>query len=209
VWNGKNDNDVALTCHYQELNSWSCWRLGRSQTHQTWDIRIATVTMPKHVKLSHLYFKLHTMKVYSKVEVWRASFNGGERSATCFSCFNHRERTFGIHWTVGWVGLRALLDVLVKRKHLAPAGNRTTVLRSSSRYPSPYTNWRIVAPDSVEGKWKPVSNNKNSPPSVNSERTYRLFTLLIITTVYMYNVLHTWKLKKKFMCIGWWKKKRH
>jgi len=46
--------------------------MGRSQTHQTWDIWIATVTMPKNVKLFRVYFNLHTIKVYGKVEVQRA-----------------------------------------------------------------------------------------------------------------------------------------
>jgi hypothetical protein len=35
----------------------------------TWDIWIATVAMPKNVKLSSVYFNPHTMKVYGKVEV--------------------------------------------------------------------------------------------------------------------------------------------
>jgi hypothetical protein len=36
-------------------------------------------------------------------------------------CFTPRERAPGIHWIGGWVGPRVALDMVVKRKFLAPA----------------------------------------------------------------------------------------
>jgi hypothetical protein len=35
-----------------------------------------------------------------------------------------RERASGTHWIGGWVGPRDILDVVVKRKIPAPAGNK-------------------------------------------------------------------------------------
>jgi hypothetical protein len=40
----------------------------------------------------------------------------GEWSVSCPGCFTPRERTPGIHWIGGWVGPRAILDAVVKRK---------------------------------------------------------------------------------------------
>jgi hypothetical protein len=41
---------------------------------------------------------------------------GGEWSASCYGRFIPRERAPGTHWTGGWVGPRAVLDAVVKRK---------------------------------------------------------------------------------------------
>jgi hypothetical protein len=40
----------------------------------------------------------------------------GERSDLCPGCFTPRERTFCRFWTGDWVGPRANLDVVAKRK---------------------------------------------------------------------------------------------
>jgi hypothetical protein len=39
------------------------------------------------------------------------------------------ERALDTHWIGGWVRLRAGLDVVEKRKNLAPAGNRTPAVQ--------------------------------------------------------------------------------
>jgi hypothetical protein len=43
-----------------------------------------------------------------------------------------KERAPGIHCIGGWVGPRAVLDVVVKEKFPAPAGNRTLEPQSSN-----------------------------------------------------------------------------
>jgi hypothetical protein len=59
---------------------------------------------------------------------WRYSFthslilalDGGEWSASCPGCFTPRERAPGTHWIGDWVGPRAILDTVVKRKIPSP-----------------------------------------------------------------------------------------
>jgi hypothetical protein len=46
--------------------------------------------------------------------------DGGEQSASCPSGFISRERAHGTHWIGGWVGPRASLDAVVKRKIPSP-----------------------------------------------------------------------------------------
>jgi hypothetical protein len=48
------------------------------------------------------------------------ALGGGEWSASCPCCFTPRERAPGAHWTGGWVGPRAVLDMVVKRKIPSP-----------------------------------------------------------------------------------------
>jgi hypothetical protein len=45
---------------------------------------------------------------------------GGEWSVSCTGCFTPRERAPGTHWIGGWVGLRAILDKVLKRKIPSP-----------------------------------------------------------------------------------------
>jgi hypothetical protein len=42
------------------------------------------------------------------------ALDGGEWSASCPSHFTPSEGTPGTHWIGGWVGPRAILDVVVK-----------------------------------------------------------------------------------------------
>jgi hypothetical protein len=46
--------------------------------------------------------------------------DGSEWSALRFCRFKHAKRTPGTHWTGGWVGLRAGLDAVEKRKLAVP-----------------------------------------------------------------------------------------
>jgi len=46
---------------------------------------------------------------------------GDEWSTLCLGCFTIMERAPGTHWTGGWVGPRAGLDVVVMRRNPAPA----------------------------------------------------------------------------------------
>jgi hypothetical protein len=64
------------------------------------------------------------MKMYWGVEVKLQAFQAlalewGEWSASHPSHFTHKERTYGTNWIGGWVGSRAGLDVVVKRKILS------------------------------------------------------------------------------------------
>jgi len=43
----------------------------------------------------------------------------GEWQASCPGCFTPRERNPGIHWTGGWVGPTAGLDMVSKQKILS------------------------------------------------------------------------------------------
>jgi hypothetical protein len=65
------------------------------------------------------------MKVYWGVEVWLHEFfnsplDEGEWSASRPGHFSSRERAPDTHWIGGWVGLRAGLDTVVKRKIPSP-----------------------------------------------------------------------------------------
>jgi hypothetical protein len=45
-----------------------------------------------------------------------SALDGGEWSASCPGCFTTGGRALCTHWTGGWVGLRAGLDTVAKRK---------------------------------------------------------------------------------------------
>jgi hypothetical protein len=53
-----------------------------------------------------------------------STLDGGEWQASRPGHFSLRESDPGTHWIGGWVGPRAVLDTVVKRKVLSPAGNR-------------------------------------------------------------------------------------
>jgi hypothetical protein len=61
------------------------------------------------------------MKTYWRVDVsstppLTSALEVGEWSASRPGCFYPREMVRGTHWIGGWVGLRAVLDAVVKRK---------------------------------------------------------------------------------------------
>jgi hypothetical protein len=58
----------------------------------------------------------------------------GEWSASRPVRFTSGERVTGTHWIGGWVGPRAGLDAEAKRTILAPACNRTAVVRRVAYY---------------------------------------------------------------------------
>jgi hypothetical protein len=76
------------------------------------------------------------MKTYWGVELWLHAFltsalDGGEWSASRPGRFTTRERAPGTHWIGGWVGLRAVLDTVVKRKFPRPrreSNSRTPIV---------------------------------------------------------------------------------
>jgi hypothetical protein len=79
----------------------------------------------KKVKLSLFLAKHVAMKTYERVEVLLHAFfisalDGGERSALRSGRFTHGERVPGTHWIGAWVGFRAGLDTVARRKKSLP-----------------------------------------------------------------------------------------
>jgi hypothetical protein len=65
------------------------------------------------------------MKAYWGVEVYLHAFfiltlDGGECSASQRGRFTPRERASGTHWIEDWVGLKAGLDAVVRKKVPSP-----------------------------------------------------------------------------------------
>jgi hypothetical protein len=54
--------------------------------------------------------------MYSSTHSLTSALDGGEWSASRPCRFTPRERALGTHWIGGWVGTRAVLDAVVKRK---------------------------------------------------------------------------------------------
>jgi hypothetical protein len=48
------------------------------------------------------------------------ALDGGKWSASRHGCFTPRERVPGTHWIRSWVGSRAVLNAVVKRKFPSP-----------------------------------------------------------------------------------------
>jgi hypothetical protein len=74
-----------------------------------------------------------------------STLDGGEWSASRPGRFNPRERARGTHWIGGWVGPRAVLDAVVKRKITSPrreSNPRTPIVQPIAQR---YTDWAITA----------------------------------------------------------------
>jgi hypothetical protein len=56
--------------------------------------------------------------MYSSTHSLTSALGGGKWSASHLAHFTPRERAPGAHWIGGWVGPRAILDVVVKRKNV-------------------------------------------------------------------------------------------
>jgi hypothetical protein len=54
------------------------------------------------------------------ISILTSALDGGERLASLPGRFTHRERAPGTHWIGGWMGPRADLDPVVKKKILSP-----------------------------------------------------------------------------------------
>jgi hypothetical protein len=125
-------------------------------------------TLLVHSRLSSLH-ECHTGTVYGKrLEEWRYSsthsltsgLDGGEWSASRPGRFTLRERAPVTHCIGGWVGPRAVLDTMVKRKIPSPrreSNPRTPIVQPVAQR---YTDWAITALGTVydNGKVVPVLN---------------------------------------------------
>jgi hypothetical protein len=82
-----------------------------------------------------------------------SALDGGERSASRPGHFTPRERATGTQWTGGWVGPRAVLDAVVKRKVPSPLQElnpRTLIVQPVAQR---YTDWAITAQQQYSGKF--------------------------------------------------------
>jgi hypothetical protein len=101
------------------------------------------------VMLSLCLTKPHAMKTHWGVEIQLHGFltsnlEGGEWSASRPGRFIPRERAPGAHWIGGWVGPRAVLDAVVKRKIPSPhreSNPRTPIIQPVAQR---YTDWAIT-----------------------------------------------------------------
>jgi hypothetical protein len=61
------------------------------------------------------------MKAYGKWRFLTVALDGCEASVSCPRRFPLGDRISGTYWTGGWVGLRASLDAMEKRKMFCPS----------------------------------------------------------------------------------------
>jgi hypothetical protein len=82
---------------------------------------------------------------YSSTHSSTSALDGGEWSASRPGRFTAGERAPGTHWIGGWVGPRAVLEAVVKRK--IPSPRRQSNPRNSIVQPvaQRYTDWAITA----------------------------------------------------------------
>jgi hypothetical protein len=82
---------------------------------------------------------------YSSTHSLTSALDGGEWSASRPGRFTPRERAPGIHWIGGWVGPRAVLNTVLKRKIPSPrreSNFRTPIVQPVAQR---YTDWAITA----------------------------------------------------------------
>jgi hypothetical protein len=82
---------------------------------------------------------------YSSTHYLTSALDGGEWSSSHPGLFTPRARAPGTHWTRGWVGPRAVLDAVVKRK--IPSRRRESNPRTPIVQPvaQRYTDWAVTA----------------------------------------------------------------
>jgi hypothetical protein len=82
---------------------------------------------------------------YSSTHSFTSALDGGEWSASCPGRFISRERAPSTHWIGGWVGPRAVLDAVVKRKIPSPRLESNPITPIVHPVVSRYTDWAIAA----------------------------------------------------------------
>jgi hypothetical protein len=84
-----------------------------------------TTDLSRLLSTRNILTQHHTMKAYwewrySSAHSLTSALDGGEWSASRPGCFTPRERAPDIHWIGDWVGPRAVLDAMVKKKIPSP-----------------------------------------------------------------------------------------
>jgi hypothetical protein len=90
--------------------------------------------------------------MYSSTHSLNSALDGGEWSASRPGRFIPRERATGTHWIGGWVGPRAILDAVVKRKIPSPrrkSNPRTPIVQPLAQcyrlsYPGSSRSWSLT-----------------------------------------------------------------
>jgi hypothetical protein len=82
---------------------------------------------------------------YSSIHSLTSALDGGEWSASRPGLFTPRERAPGTHRIGGWVGPRAVLDAVVKRKIPSPGQESKPRIPIIQPVASCYTDWAIAA----------------------------------------------------------------
>jgi hypothetical protein len=115
---------------------------------------------------------------YSSTHSLTSAIDGGEWSASCPGRFTPRERSSGTHWIRGWVGPRAILDAVVKRK--IPSPRRESNPRNPIFQPvaQRYTDWAIAAPKQC------FMRVENSTGTVFVHGEMKILTLLNMSVIH-------------------------
>jgi hypothetical protein len=82
---------------------------------------------------------------YSSTHSLTSALDGGEWLVSCSGRFTPKERVPGIHWIRGWLGPRAVLDAVVKRKIPSPlreSNPRTPIVQLVAQC---YTDWAFTS----------------------------------------------------------------
>jgi hypothetical protein len=122
--------------------------------------------------------------MYSSTHTLTSALDGGEWSASSPGRFTPRERALGTHWIRGWVGPRAVLDTVVKRKIPSPrreSNPRTPIVQPVSQSSTDWAGGRGVVKFTCVEKGKNIitvacysANGIFIPPCVIfSGTTYR------------------------------------
>jgi hypothetical protein len=82
---------------------------------------------------------------YSSTHSLTSAVDGGEWSALCPGRFTPKERPPGTHWLGGWVGPRAGLDTVSRRKFPSPRQDSNPDPPIVQSVVSRYTDWAIPA----------------------------------------------------------------
>jgi hypothetical protein len=102
--------------------------------------------------LAKVTIKVHGEWRYSSTHSLTFALDGGESLASRPGRFTPKERATGTHWIGGWVGPRAVLDTVVKRKIPSPcreSNPRTAIVQPVAQR---YTDWAVMA---LWNRWYP------------------------------------------------------
>jgi hypothetical protein len=82
--------------------------------------------------------------MYSSMHSLTSALDGGEWSASRPGRFTTREIAPGTHWIGIWVGPRAVLDTVVKRKIPSPRRESNPFHQTVQPIVNHYTDWEII-----------------------------------------------------------------
>jgi hypothetical protein len=91
---------------------------------------------------------------YSPTQSLTSVLDGGEWSASRPSCLTPRERAPNTHWIGGWVGPRANLDMVLKRKIPSSLWESNPCHPTVQPIASCYTYWAVLAHHLGDDAWK-------------------------------------------------------